>query len=174
MENHPEILNNAMIRMIAKTDFDAALRRSNWRAIKSWFTKKDNDLLPFNDVIRQLPTRGQHYLGIREIPIDSVIGSVGRYHDFDRAFLPRQSHTKSRWMSIDSAHLQDVILPPIEVFKIGDAYFVKDGNHRVSVARERGQVYIDADVIQLDVEVPIDSDFSIDDIIQKREQANFL
>ena len=173
MDFHPEILNNAMVQAIARTDFQTAHRRGFWRKVTSWFTNKDNNLLPFDEVVKQLPICGQHYLGMREIPLIKVIGSVGRYHDFDRAFLPLRTHTKSRWMSIDTAHLRDVILPPIEVYKIGEAYFVKDGNHRVSVAREKGQYYIDADVIELDIDVPFDSNLTIGDIIRKGEQAIF-
>ena len=173
MDYHPEILNNAMIQAIARTDFQTAHRRGFLRKVTSWFTNKDNSLLPFDEVVKQLPICGQHYLGMREIPLNKVVGSVGRYHDFDRAFLPLRTHTKSRWMSIDTAHLQDVILPPIEVYKIGEAYFVKDGNHRVSVAREKGQYYIDADVIELDIDVPFDPDITIREIIRKREQAIF-
>ncbi len=173
MDEHPEILNNQMVRMIARTDFETALRRGFWHSVKSWITNSDNKLLPFDEIIKQLPLKGQHSLGMKVIPIDKIIGSVGRYRDFDRAFLPRQSHTRSRWINIDTAHLKDVILPPIEVYKMGEVYFVKDGNHRVSVAREKGQIYIDADVIELDVIVPIDADLSIDDIIKKREQVEF-
>jgi hypothetical protein len=173
MDFHPDILNNAMVQAIARTDFQTAHRRGFWRKVTSWFTNQDNSLLPFDEVVKQLPICGQHYLGMREIPIHKVIGSVGRYHDFDRAFLPLRTHTKNRWMSIDTAHLRDVILPPIEVYKIGEAYFVKDGNHRVSVAREKGQYYIDADVIELDIDVPFDSDLTIGDIIRKREQSVF-
>ena len=173
MEKHPEILNNAMVQAIARTDFQTAHSRGFWRKVTSWFTNKDNSLLPFDEVVKQLPICGQHYLGMREIPLNKVVGSVGRYHDFDRAFLPLRTHTKSRWMSIDTAHLRDIILPPIEVYKIGEAYFVKDGNHRVSVAREKGQYYIDADVIELDIDVPFDSNLTIGDIIRKREQAVF-
>jgi hypothetical protein len=173
MNEKPDLLNNPMVQAIAKTDFETAVRKGFWLSVKNWLTKKDDQLLPFDEVIKTLPIKGQHSIGTKEIPIEAIIGSVGRYHDFDRAFLPRQTHTKHRWMNIDVAHLQDIILPPIEVYKVGEVYFVKDGNHRVSVAREKGQVYIDADVIELDVIVPIDTSLSIDDIIMKREQAIF-
>lgn len=159
---------------MAKTDFEVAYQKGFWRAVLSWFTQTDNRLLPFDEVRRHIPMEGQHYLGLREVPTDQIVGSVGRYQDFDRAFLPRQTTTRSRWMSIDRAQIADIPLPPIEVYKIGDAYFVKDGNHRVSVARERGQVFIDANVIEIDVPVPIDNTTNIDDLIRKHEQADFV
>jgi len=162
------------IHRAAREDFQQAHRKSFWRSVLSWFTGKDNDLLPFDDVRAQLPMNGQHYIGIRQIPIDQIIGSVSRYADFDRAFLPRVTHTRSRWESIDQAQMLDVILPPIEVYKIGETYFVKDGNHRVSVARERGQAFIDAEVIEIDVPVPIGPDVRLADLVLKRELALFL
>lgn len=162
------------IRRTARDDFQQAHRKSFWRGVLSWFTGKDNELLPFDEVRAQLPMNGQHYIGIRQIPIEQIIGSVSRYADFDRAFLPRVTHTRSRWESIDQAQIQDIILPPIEVYKIGSTYFVKDGNHRVSVARERGQVYIDAEVIEIDVPVPIGPDIRLADLVLKRELALFL
>ena len=140
----------------------------------SWLTQSSNELLPFDEVRKNLPMKGQHYIGLKQIPINQVVGSVGRYHDFDRAFLPRFQSSGGRWMSIDEAHLQDIGLPAIEVYQIGSAYFVKDGNHRVSVARERGQVFIDAAVTEIEVPVLIDATLNIDDLIRKKEQAEFF
>ncbi len=157
----------------ARQDFENALKSAFWRSLTSWFLNSPNELLPFDEVRKALPLRGQRYIGHREISIDKIVGSVGRYNDFDRAFLPRQSTTKGRWMSVDIAHLQNIILPPIEVYKIGDVYFVKDGNHRVSVARKRGQLFIDAEVIEIDVPVPLTKEVSIDDLIRLQEKADF-
>ncbi len=158
----------------ARSDFESARRKSFWRAITSWITGSSNDLLPYAEVRKNIPMSGQRDIGLRQVPLDQIVGSVGRYLDFDRTFLPRHTFTSSRWMDIDRAHLQDIFLPPVELYKIGDAYFVKDGNHRVSVARERGQVDIDAYVIEIDVPIQIGPDANIDDIIRKKEQADFL
>lgn len=171
-DNIPGSLS-AAISNTARSDFDQALRKGFWRSFFSWFNGKENRLLPFDEVRRLLPYQGQHYLGMRMVPLRQIIGSVGRYQDFDRAFLPRRSGLSNRWVRVDMAHLQDVILPPIEVYKIGDAYFVKDGNHRVSVARERGQAEIDAYVIEIDTPVEIDENTNIDDLIRKIEQKEF-
>lgn len=158
----------------AKSDFEQALIKGFWREVISWLTQSSNDLLPFDEIRKRLPFKGQHDVGLCQISIDQIIGSVGRYHDFDRAFLPRYRHTAVRWMSIDSAHLQDIELPPIEVYQVGTVYFVRDGNHRVSVARKRGQTFIDAYVTVIEVSVPIDANVNIDDLIMKQEQAEFL
>ncbi|GAP15419.1 transcriptional regulator [Longilinea arvoryzae] len=171
-ESKPGSLNS-MLSQTAKDDFDQALRKGFWRSFSAWFKGKENRLLPYDEVRRLMPYQGQHYLGMREIPLNKIIGSVGRYQDFDRAFLPRRANLGSRWVSIDIAHLQDVILPPIEVYKIGDAYFVKDGNHRVSVARERHQEEIDAYVIEVDSPVVVDENTNIDDLIRQIEKKDF-
>ena len=166
--------SNKAAQVDAKYEFDAALTLGFWRSLVSWFTRSSNELLPYDEVRKRLKLHGQHYLGMREISLDAIIGSVGRYNDFDKEFLPRHSSTRSRWISIDSAQLLDVILPPIEVYKIGEAYFVKDGNHRVSVARRRKQTFIDAEVIEIDVAVPVNADTNIDDLIRLQEKADFF
>jgi len=161
------------INNIARNDFDHALRQGFWQSVKAWLNKRSNDLLPFDAIRRSIPIRGEHYAGVQEVPLQKIVGSVGRYRDFDRAFLPRHPEIAPRWMSIDRAHLKDVILPPIELFQVGGVYFVKDGNHRVSVAREKGQVFIDAVVTVLDVDVEIDENTDIESLVLKHEQAQF-
>ena len=116
---------------LANQDFERAVLRAFWRKIITRLTGEKNDLLPFDEVRARLPIRGQHYIGLRQVPVSKIIGSMGRYQDFDRAFLPIQIRTKDRWVSIDKAHYAQVILPPVDLYKIGDIYFVKDGNHRV-------------------------------------------
>lgn len=160
--------------LAARVDFNDAYRKSFWHSVRAWLGKHNNELLPFDEVLRQLPMRGQHYIGLLQVPIDQIVGSVSRYNDFDRAFLPRQTHTRERWENIDKAHLKDVILPPVELYKVGDMYFVKDGNHRVSVARERGQVFIDAQVIEIDVPVELKPGLELHDLVLKKEQAYFI
>ncbi len=162
------------VSRMARSDFESARRKGYWRGILSWLTQSTNELLPFDEVRKRLPITGQHYLGLKQIPVDRIVGSVGRYQDFDRAFLPTQTHTRDRWVSIDKAHMRDVILPPIEVYKVGQVYFVKDGNHRVSVARERGQIFLDAYVIEVAVPVEVEDLTDIDDLIRKQEYAEFI
>lgn len=162
------------VQQAANSDFEVAVRRGFWRSVMSWLTQKNNKLLPFDEIRRILPIHGQHDAGLHTISIEKIVGSVARYNDFDRAFIPRQRHTKSRWVSIDMANLQDVILPPIEVYKIGEMYFVKDGNHRVSVAREKGQAYIDAHITEIITQHPITNADDIFDLILEQEKLDFF
>lgn len=158
----------------AHQDFSHALRKGFVRSLISWIQHESNELLPYDEVRKHIPIRGQHYVGLRQIETDKIVGSVSRFNDFDRAFLPRQTNTRARWESIDRAYFEDVILPPIDVYKIGDVYFVKDGNHRVSVAKERGQAYMDAYVIQIDIPGTLDENVSLDNLIMVQEYAEFL
>jgi hypothetical protein len=162
------------IDQLANQDFEHAISRGFWRKILARITGKNNDLLPYDEVREKLPIRGQHYIGLKQVELDKIVGSMGRYHDFDRAFLPIQSRSKGRWVSIDKAHYAQVELPPVELFKLGEIYFVKDGNHRVSVARQRGQIDIDAYVTEIDIPVILTPDLKIDDLQLKKEQAEFL
>lgn len=158
----------------AQDDFERAYRRGFWRKLSSWFTGERNELLPFDAVRERIPLRGQHYIGLQQVLIEQIVGSLGRYRDFDRAFLPKQARTRSRWVRIDSAHYDEIILPPVELYKMGEVYFVRDGNHRVSVAREKGQEFVDAYVIEIEVSVPLTTDMQMDDLDLKAEYAVFL
>jgi hypothetical protein len=164
----------AMHNQKANQDFERARARGFWRRVITRLRRQENNLLPFDEVRARLPIRGQHYLGYRQVPVEKIVGSMGRYLDFDRAFLPTQNRTKERWVSIDKAHYAEVQLPPVELYKIGEAYFVRDGNHRVSVARERGQDFVDAYVTEIDIPVFLDASTTLDDLELKKEHAEFL
>jgi hypothetical protein len=166
--------DNPNLTNLSHNDFSHAYRKSFWNSIFNWIRNKNNELLPYEEVLRHMPIRGQNYIGLKEIETDKIIGSVSRYLDFDRAFLPRQTHTRSRWESIDRAYFKQVVLPPIDVYKLGDSYFVKDGNHRVSVARERGQAYMDAYVTEIRVSGKIDRDTDINSLILEEEYNQFI
>ena len=146
--------DNRSTRVTASHDFEQAFQKGFWRNVLGWLTLSSNKLKPFDEVVRQYEFAGQHSKGNKTVPIEKIIGSVGRFRDFDSIFLPRQTNTRERWMRIDEAHLTDTPLPAIELYKIGDTYYVKDGNHRVSVARERGQRFIDAYVTEIELQKP--------------------
>jgi hypothetical protein len=167
-------MSRSYLFQVANQDFSKAYLKGFWRSIFSWIGQRNNELLPFDEVMKRMPLRGQHQLGFQQIDTNKIIGSVGRFQDFDREFLPLHSNIRNRWQSIDRAFYQDVILPPIEVYKIGEVYFVKDGNHRVSVARERGQRYMDAYVIQIDIPGTLESTANIDNLVLTYEYAEFL
>ncbi len=155
-------------------DWTRARRQALWEALFDAVARRPGDLLSLEDVRARLNVRGSRYRGLQQVPLEKIVGSEGRYGDFDRRFLPRKSTTAQRWMSVDRAQYADVHLPPVDLYKIGDVYFVKDGNHRVSVARQRGQVDIDAYVTEYEVDVPIDSSVSVRDLILKEEYSDFL
>jgi hypothetical protein len=98
------------------------------------------------------------------VPINLIVGSEGRYHDFNKYFLPRKDHMRQRWSKVDEAHIRDIILPPILLYEIGGVYFVRDGNHRVSVAKLQGVEYIDAEVISLTTEINILPSMTTDEL----------
>jgi hypothetical protein len=98
------------------------------------------------------------------VPLDRIVGSEGRYHDFNKHFLPRVEHIRSRWQSVDQARLREVTLPPLQLYEIGGVYFVRDGNHRVSVARSQGGEVIDAEVTCMSSEIPIDPSFTAEEL----------
>ena len=158
----------------AQVDFHIARRKAFWREVFSFLGGRSNRLLSWREVCDKLGVRGQIYRGMQTIPVDRIIGSVGRYLDFDRAFLPTQGVTADRWRSIARAHYDDVSLPPVKLYKIGDAFFVLDGNHRVSVARERGAAFVDAEVIEAVARVPVTAQMDAGDLEIKGEYTRFL
>jgi len=158
----------------AQVDYHTARRKAFWREVFSFLGGRPNRLLSWREVCDKLGIRGQIYRGMQTIPVDRIIGSVGRYLDFDRAFLPTQGVTANRWRSIARAHYDDVSLPPVKLYKIGDAYFVLDGNHRISVARERGVAFVDAEVIEAAARVPVTAQMDAGDLEIKGEYTRFL
>ncbi len=159
---------------MAELDYERARRKAFWRRIFSWISGESNELLPFDDVREKLRIKGQHYLGLKQVPVNKIIGSSGRYRDFDRAFAPIQSRTRGRWLNIDKAHYDETPLPPVDLYKMGEIYFVRDGNHRVSVARERGQEFIDAYVVEIDVPFTLTEEVRLDDLVLQQERSDFF
>ncbi len=158
----------------AMNDFKRARGRAALRkALARLGGSRADDLLRFDDVRRMLGGVSQLPRGLHEIPLDAIVGSVGRYEDFNRQFLPRQASQGSRWARVRMA-VEGQGLPPIEVYKIGEIYFVMDGHHRVSVAREVGAKTIEAFVTEIPTRVNISPDDDIEDLIIKAELHNFL
>lgn len=156
-----------------RLDFSRARLMASLRATLATLRGETNQLLTFDEVREKLRVGGPIYRGIQQVPLSKIVGSVDRYHDFDRAFLPLNDRLADRWRSINRAFYQDVSLPPVLLYKVDDAYFVVDGHHRVSVAREHGQTYIDADVRQCSVSVPVGANVTADDLISLGQQVEF-
>jgi hypothetical protein len=160
----------------SERDFSRARRRAFLRRIGAYLRRDpgSNQLLSFEEVKDALGAVSQVYLGMREVPVEKIVGSVGRHRDFDRAFLPSKPDLGTRWRRIDEIMHSAEELPPVSLYKIGDAYFVQDGNHRVSVARQQGVEMIDAEVIELRTRVPVDSELTARDLLHKVEHRHLL
>lgn len=141
--------NMVAVDVTSNNDFGAARFRAKLRSMITRLLGKCNNLLSLDAVLDGALVKGQHALGIRTVPINEIVGSSGRADDFDRAFYPRRDLTRQRWVHINQANQAGVELPPVELRKIGEQYFVMDGHHRISVARQRGQRYIDAQVVEM-------------------------
>ncbi|MBE2195683.1 MAG: hypothetical protein IAE83_16035 [Anaerolinea sp.] len=155
-------------------DFQKARMSAFWEQAWSLLTGRSIDLLRFEEVKQRLRLRDERYLGLREIPLDKIVGSVGRYNDFTRTFLPRTNAVRSRWQRLDALARGMEGFPPIEAYKVGEVYFVSDGNHRVSVARQLGSVTIEAYVTELPTTINIDENTTPEDLIKKEGYADFL
>jgi hypothetical protein len=158
-----------------ENDFNRAHFKAFLGEIVAMIARRPNELLSFDAVKRSLRIFGEHYRGVRPVRVAQIVGSATlRYHDFDRAFLPTQARTKTRWRRIDEAYYEDIELPPVQLYQVGEAYFVRDGHHRVSVAREKGQEFIDAEIIEVKTRVPLTPDLTAADLEIVGEYAEFL
>ena len=158
----------------AVSDFRRARRRAALDRVFARLAGRSTDLMSYDDVRKKLKGRETSKRELKEIPLDSIVGSVGRYRDFSRGFLPRQDSDSGRWAGVKVAVTELGGLPPIEVYQIGEVYFVLDGNHRVSVARDVGARHIEAYVRQVTTKVPLSPDTEPDELIIKAELAEFL
>lgn len=155
-------------------DFRSARQKATFEQFVSNLTGKSADLLSYNEVRTKLRAMESASRRLEMIPLNAIIGSVNRYTDFSRSFLPRQPSDQARWARVRVGIETLQGLPPIEVYQIGDAYFVLDGHHRVSVARELGFDSIQAYVTMVHSRVPLAPGDSPDDIILKSEYTDFL
>jgi hypothetical protein len=132
----------------AVANFGRARRRAMIRRVRNAVRKDTISLPAFEEVRRSLGVRNRLPLARMEaVEVEKIVGSVGRSNDFDACFLPVRSNVSSRWERVDSAFQRGKELPPVSLYKMGDVYFVNDGNHRVSVARYHGVESIDAEVV---------------------------
>jgi hypothetical protein len=155
-------------------DFARARSRAFLSDILSFFSGRPKRLLSYDQVKEKLHIGGPIYRGIRTVEIARIVGSVNRYADFDHAFLPLHNRIASRWQNIDRAFYEDISLPPIVLYKVGEVYFVVDGHHRVSVARQQGQEFIEAEVRECHVKVPVEPDLRPEELEILGARVEFL
>lgn len=167
-------MENSGSYVSAVQDFKRARRRADLQEILARLGGgRRNQLLSFEKVLKSLGKDRLLPRALRNIPVDAIVGSVGRYQDFNRQFLPRQEAQLGRWARVRMA-FEYTGLPPIEVYQIGDVYFVLDGHHRVSVAQQLGAKEIESYVTEIPSKVPLSPKDDADDLIIKTEQARFL
>lgn len=154
--------------------FNTARTRAFWQEMIDHLRGKPAELLSFDDIRQRLRLREESYRGLQEVPLEQIVGSVGRYKDFTRNFLPRSAKMQERWSRVYAQANSMVGLPPIELYKIGDTYFVRDGNHRVSVARQLDAKTIQAHVTELPTTVDIRPGMTEKDINDASAYAAFL
>jgi len=155
-------------------DFFTARRQAKYEMFLARLTGRSTELLSYEDVrakLRAIESSGQV---LREIPLEAIVGSVGRYSDFTRSFLPKSDADRQRWTRVKAVADGLTGFPPIEVYQIGEVYFVRDGNHRVSVTRQSGATHIQAYVTSVRSKVHLEPDIQPDDLILKAEYAEFL
>ncbi|MFO7695856.1 MAG: universal stress protein [Anaerolineae bacterium] len=155
-------------------EFTEILQRARWRRFLNRLLGREKALLPYEEVKQRIGLREQSYRGLQPVPLDRIVGSLGRSGDFDRIFRPIQRNLESKWVSVNSASSAGVRLPPISLYRVGDAYFVVDGHNRVSVARQQGQAFIDAEVIEVSSRVPVTADLTLDDLDSLAAYRAFL
>src|SRR5215213_4680969 len=161
---------------LAIQDFQSAHLQAKLQGVLARVTGRSNELLSYDEIASKLKLQGRSDKGLQMIPVDAIIGSVGRYTDFTRTFLPRHLEDRQRWANIKAISLDPISmgLPPIDVYKVSEVYFVIDGNHRVSVARQENWKTIEAHVIEIQTDIPLTADVQPDELIIKAEYADFL
>lgn len=134
----------------AQHDFNQMLMRGTGHRLMNRVKRRPNQLLDF-DVLRESMQLGNQYdIGLQTVNIKDIAGSVGRTHDFDDEFHPINEDSRDRWCRVAAAFYLNMALPPIDLYKVNEQYFVIDGNHRISVFRASGQEFIEAHVIELE------------------------
>ncbi|MDA3957914.1 transcriptional regulator [Oceanispirochaeta sp.] len=159
-------MDKHMMNSQASSDFNKAKSKAIFNTVMNILRPERRQLLSFYDVKSLIKTSSESYKGMQAVKIEDIAGSEGRYSDFNKAFLPKKEHLRKRWESIDKAYMGDVNLPSIMLYKIGSIYFVRDGNHRVSVAKAQGMFSIDAEVTELTTEVKLNSTMDMMDLKQ--------
>jgi hypothetical protein len=159
----------------AQFDFSRARRQRALARLSARLRRADdvNQILPFEEVVRALGRTGERRLGQRLIPLDSIVGTVDRSREFDRSFRPTSPRVAERWQRINLAQRKGQAMPPIDVYRIGDLHFVKDGHHRVSVARALGHRDINAYVTEVLTELGADREIRLRDLPLKSHQRLF-
>jgi hypothetical protein len=160
----------------AQDDFQRVRRRQVMSRLARRLARDPGDvdvILPYDEVVAALGYLEEHYVGLQTVPLHAILGTVDRTKGFDRQFRPTTARVRARWERIANAVRRGEPMPPISLFKIGEVYFVRDGHHRVSVARALGRSEIDAYVVEVRTRVGADRTLTIDDLPKKSHERVF-
>jgi hypothetical protein len=161
----------------AEHDFLRLRRRQVLSRLAAWLRREPDDVsevLPFDEVVAALGRRGERRLGLRIVPLESIVGSVDRARDFDRWFRPRSGRSRERWERLARAQRRGEAIPPIDVYRVGELHFVRDGHHRVSVAHALGLRAIEAYVTEVTTRIDATGISRRGDLITKDLRRVFL
>jgi hypothetical protein len=164
-------------RADAHTDFGRARRQRALSRLAARLRRLPDDvhlILPFEEVVEALGFESERSVGLKTIPLDSIVGTVDRGRDFDRSFRPTSTRVQQRWEDIALAERTGRAMPPIDVYRIGELHFVKDGHHRVSVARAQGRDTIDAYVTEVITRVGPEREITLADLPLKSHERLFF
>ena len=173
----PEPRSTGLPGMDAQHDFLRARRRATIAKLMARLRGEPSDVgvvLPYEEVIDALGFVSEHRTGLHVVPLDAIVGSVDRGRDFDRRFRPTSGRSRGRWEQIAAAARRGESLPPIDLLRVGDLYFVRDGHHRVSVARALGHTDIDAYVTDVTTRVGAEQATRLSDLPLKSHERVFF
>jgi hypothetical protein len=160
----------------AQNDFARAHRARVLAEVARRMRREPGDvgqILPFEEVVEALGRVGQVDRGLQVVPLDAIVGTVDRAADFDRGFRPTTTRLRSRWERIAAAQRRGEPLPPVSLFKVGELYFVRDGHHRVSVAKSLGRPDIDAYVTEVQTRLRLGRDLRVSELPLKDHERLF-
>ena len=157
----------------ASDDFLRARRRQTLRRISRGFAGDVDLILPFDEVVAELGRTGERHVGRQVVDLDDIVGTVGRGAEFDRAFRPTSSQVRGRWERLAQAMRRGEAIPPVDLYRVGDVFFVRDGHHRVSVARALGRRDIEANVTDVQTRVGAGRSLRLSDLPLKGHERLF-
>jgi len=149
-----------------RSDFKRARLQASISRMVREVLNQPTQLMDFEQIKQALHINIPVYRGVKTVRLDQINGSLNRHHEFDSAFRPLKSNSSERWQSVNRAYYQGVGLPAVALYQVGDVYFVVDGHHRVSVARNQGQLFIDAEVHEFRVKINFTPDSNINELEQ--------
>jgi hypothetical protein len=173
----PNPRSTGMAGVDAQHDFVRARRRASYAKLLARLRRGPDDvnvILPYEEVVQALGFVSERSLGLQVVQLDAIVGTVDRGRDFDRRFRPTSGRVRSRWEQIAAAARRGEALPPVDLLKIGEIYFVRDGHHRVSVSRALGRTDIDAYVTEVITRVGADRAIILEDLPLKSHERLFF